>query len=199
MWGGEGNGPCDHKASHPLHRRLRGHSPRQLSRCSLADRRLLIRYTAKVVGCGTVFKLTTAGKETVLYCFKGGTTDGAFPNLDFSQRVAAFRVRGCDPFGVGGFPLGLLTRGRCPRLRYASPAGMRRWNPATAGSKGPNLAFRRGAFPGSWRSRATELNRAYLIELGNLGSGEYGFLPPGDVMSSSGGSIGKMYTFRVLE
>jgi hypothetical protein len=41
--------------------------------------------------------------------------------------------------------------------------------------------------------------RTYLIELGNLGAGEYGFLPPGAVLSSSGGSVGKMYTFRVLE
>ncbi len=39
----------------------------------------------------------------------------------------------------------------------------------------------------------------YMIELGNLGAGEYGFLPPGAVLSSSGGSVGKMYTFRVLE
>ena len=42
-------------------------------------------------------------------------------------------------------------------------------------------------------------NRTYLIELGNMGAGEYGFLPPGAVLSSSGGSVGKMYTFRVLE
>ncbi len=41
--------------------------------------------------------------------------------------------------------------------------------------------------------------RTYVIELGTIGAGEYGFLPPGDVMSSSGGSIGRMYTFRVLE
>jgi uncharacterized repeat protein (TIGR03803 family) len=33
-------------------------------------------------GCGTVFKLDTTGKETVLYSFKGGEdgSDGAFPN-----------------------------------------------------------------------------------------------------------------------
>ena len=42
-------------------------------------------------------------------------------------------------------------------------------------------------------------NRTYVIELGDLGAGEYGFLPPGAVLSSSGGSVGKMYTFRVLE
>jgi uncharacterized repeat protein (TIGR03803 family) len=32
-------------------------------------------------GCGTVFKLTKAGKETVLYKFKGGT-DGAYPERE---------------------------------------------------------------------------------------------------------------------
>jgi len=42
-------------------------------------------------------------------------------------------------------------------------------------------------------------SRTYLVELGNMGGGEYGFLPPGAVLSSSGGSVGKMYTFRVLE
>ncbi|MGO8815465.1 MAG: hypothetical protein ACLQVG_12500 [Terriglobia bacterium] len=42
-------------------------------------------------------------------------------------------------------------------------------------------------------------NRTYVIELGNIGGGEYGFLPPGAVLSSSGGSVGKMYTFSVLE
>lgn len=42
-------------------------------------------------------------------------------------------------------------------------------------------------------------NRTYTIELGGLAAGEYGFLPPGAVLSGSGGSVGKMYTFRVLE
>ena len=42
-------------------------------------------------------------------------------------------------------------------------------------------------------------NRTYVIELGNLAAGEYGFLPPGAVLSSNGGSVGKMYAFRVLE
>jgi len=40
-------------------------------------------------------------------------------------------------------------------------------------------------------------NRTYVVELGNLGSGEYGFLPPGGALTGSGGSVGKMYTFRV--
>ena len=42
-------------------------------------------------------------------------------------------------------------------------------------------------------------NRTYSITLPNLGIGEYGFLPPGAITSSSSASIGKMYTFRVAE
>jgi uncharacterized repeat protein (TIGR03803 family) len=34
------------------------------------------------IGCGTVFKIDTTGKETVLYSFTGGTTDGANPVAD---------------------------------------------------------------------------------------------------------------------
>src|ERR1700733_13921640 len=30
-------------------------------------------------GCGTVFKVTSAGKETVLHAFRGGSNDGAYP------------------------------------------------------------------------------------------------------------------------
>jgi len=42
--------------------------------------------------------------------------------------------------------------------------------------------------------------RTYVITLGNIGSGEYGLLPPtsGDGTGSSG-RIGKLYTFRVIE
>jgi hypothetical protein len=41
-------------------------------------------------------------------------------------------------------------------------------------------------------------NRTYVVKLTNLSSGEYGFLPPGAVMSGSAGSqLGKMYTFGV--
>ena len=42
-------------------------------------------------------------------------------------------------------------------------------------------------------------NRTYTITLTNLKSGEYGFLPPGAFTSASSASIGKMYTFRILE
>jgi hypothetical protein len=42
-------------------------------------------------------------------------------------------------------------------------------------------------------------NRMYKILLPNLGAGEYGFLPPGAVTSASSASIGKMYTFRLIE
>jgi uncharacterized repeat protein (TIGR03803 family) len=36
-------------------------------------------YCVSQGGCGTVFKLSATGTETVLYSFKGGTTDGANP------------------------------------------------------------------------------------------------------------------------
>ena len=42
-------------------------------------------------------------------------------------------------------------------------------------------------------------NRMYKVLLPNLGAGEYGFLPPGAFGSANSASIGKMYTFRLLE
>ena len=42
-------------------------------------------------------------------------------------------------------------------------------------------------------------NRIYRILLPSLGAGEYGFLPPGAVSSASSASIGKMFTFRLVE
>ena len=39
----------------------------------------------------------------------------------------------------------------------------------------------------------------YKVLLPNLGAGEYGFLPPGAFGSANSASIGKMYTFRLLE
>jgi hypothetical protein len=42
-------------------------------------------------------------------------------------------------------------------------------------------------------------NRMYRVMLPNLAAGDYGFLPPGAVTSASSASIGKMYTFRLIE
>ena len=42
-------------------------------------------------------------------------------------------------------------------------------------------------------------NRMYKVVLPSMGAGEYGFLPPGAISSSSSASIGKMYTFRLVE
>src|SRR5579871_1685623 len=36
-------------------------------------------------GCGTVFKITTSGKERVVYSFKGGPGDGAFPEAGLTD------------------------------------------------------------------------------------------------------------------
>lgn len=41
--------------------------------------------------------------------------------------------------------------------------------------------------------------RTYKVVLPSLGAGEYGFLPPGAFGSANSASIGKMYTFRVIE
>jgi hypothetical protein len=42
--------------------------------------------------------------------------------------------------------------------------------------------------------------RTYKVLLpATLGAGEFGFLPPGGSMSSSNTSLGKMYTFRIME
>lgn len=42
-------------------------------------------------------------------------------------------------------------------------------------------------------------NRLFKVVLQNLSSGEYGFLPPGATGSASSASLGKIYTFRILE
>src|SRR6185369_13019143 len=43
-------------------------------------------------------------------------------------------------------------------------------------------------------------NRTFTVVLpDNIGGGEYGFLPPGAIGSANSASIGKMYTFRVVE
>jgi len=42
-------------------------------------------------------------------------------------------------------------------------------------------------------------SRTFKIEAAHLAAGEYGFLPPGAVGSSNGSSIGKLYTFHVVE
>jgi hypothetical protein len=43
-------------------------------------------------------------------------------------------------------------------------------------------------------------SRTFVVTLGSFGPGEYGFLPPGAFTSaSSSSSLGKMYSFSVLE
>ena len=42
-------------------------------------------------------------------------------------------------------------------------------------------------------------NRMFRVLLPHLGAGEYGFLPPGAITSASSASLGKMYTFRLIE
>jgi hypothetical protein len=42
-------------------------------------------------------------------------------------------------------------------------------------------------------------SRIYKVSLTSLGAGEYGFLPPGADFSKNSASIGKMYTFHLVE
>jgi hypothetical protein len=42
-------------------------------------------------------------------------------------------------------------------------------------------------------------SRTFRVVLPNLGAGEYGFLPPGAVGSASSASVGKLYSFRLVE
>jgi hypothetical protein len=42
-------------------------------------------------------------------------------------------------------------------------------------------------------------SRTFRVVLPNLGAGEYGFLPPGAVGSASSVSVGKLYSFRLVE
>lgn len=42
-------------------------------------------------------------------------------------------------------------------------------------------------------------NRLYKVLLPSMGAGEYGFLPPGAVTSANSASIGKLYSFRIVE
>jgi len=55
-------------------------------------------------GCGTVFKIDTAGNETILYIFTGGTTDGYDPiggvALDAEGNVYGTAYRG-GAYGMG--------------------------------------------------------------------------------------------------
>ncbi|MGC9992520.1 MAG: choice-of-anchor tandem repeat GloVer-containing protein [Candidatus Cybelea sp.] len=53
-------------------------------------------------GCGTVFKVTTSGKESVVYSFKGGAKDGAFPQAGLT--------------GVNGTLLGTTVEGGADNL-----------------------------------------------------------------------------------
>jgi hypothetical protein len=42
-------------------------------------------------------------------------------------------------------------------------------------------------------------NRMYKVLLPSIGAGEYGFLPPGAITSANSASLGKIYSFRIVE
>jgi uncharacterized repeat protein (TIGR03803 family) len=48
---------------------------------------------AFTTNCGTVFSITPDGTETVLYSFKGGTTDGSDPEAAAARTATAPSIR----------------------------------------------------------------------------------------------------------
>jgi uncharacterized repeat protein (TIGR03803 family) len=68
-------------------------------------------------GCGTVFSITTSGKETVLYSFKGGKTDGQNPYAGLIY--VKDRLYGTTA-GGGAY---CLSSGGCGTVFATTPAG----------------------------------------------------------------------------
>jgi hypothetical protein len=81
-------------------------------------------------------------------------------------------------------------------LRLRDNKGSREFRTVTGGVMHVSGGATRDLVPFEGKKIAT---RTYKIVLPNLGAGEYGFLPPGAVTSASSASLGKMYSFRLLE
>ena len=81
-------------------------------------------------------------------------------------------------------------------LRLRDNKGSREFRTVTGGVMHVSGGATRDLVPFEGKKIA---NRTYKVVLPNLGSGEYGFLPPGAVTSASSASLGKMYSFRLLE
>lgn len=80
--------------------------------------------------------------------------------------------------------------GVCLLLAVSLPAQAQNWAHTWGGSQNDSA-----------NAVTTDANgNVYALGSTNsFGAGEYGFLPPGAALSSSGGSVGKMYTFHVIE
>jgi hypothetical protein len=81
-------------------------------------------------------------------------------------------------------------------LRLRDNKGSREFRTVTGGVMHVSGGATRDLVPFEGKKVAT---RTYKVLLPNLGAGEYGFLPPGAVTSASSASLGKMYSFRLLE
>jgi hypothetical protein len=81
-------------------------------------------------------------------------------------------------------------------LRLRDNKGSREFRTVTGGVMHVSGGATRDLVPFEGKKIAT---RTYKVLLPNLGAGEYGFLPPGAVTSASSASLGKMYSFRLLE
>jgi len=75
-------------------------------------------------------------------------------------------------------------------------ANSREFRTVTGGVMHESGGATRDLVPFEGKKAAT---RMYKVLLPNLGAGEYGFLPPGAFGAANSASIGKMYTFRLIE
>lgn len=126
-----------------------------------------------VAGCGTVYRVTTAGQESVLYRFTGHARDGETPeNAGLAQAAdgTLYGVNGGNPFGTIGLPLcyvGSTTTAGCGTLFRITTGGRFEQVYNFGSGNGSN-----GLFPKSSLIRATDGN-LYGVALsgGGFGSG----------------------------
>ena len=76
--------------------------------------------TGARTGCGTVFAITTSGKETVLHSFKGGSADGAYPSAGLINVNGT--LYGTTQFGGRGQRAERSSRSQRPARRPCSTA-----------------------------------------------------------------------------
>ncbi len=88
-------------------------------------------------GCGTVFSITTSGKETLLYSFKSGKTDGQFPYAGLVNVKG--ELYGTTNWGGANCKKGLacgtvfsITRSGKETVRYSFKGGADGQNPQAA-------------------------------------------------------------------
>ncbi len=74
-------------------------------------------------GCGTVYTITTAGTEQVLYRFKGGATDGAYPVADLLDVNGTLYGTTSDGGASGDGTVYSLTASGTEKVLYSFAGG----------------------------------------------------------------------------